>query len=115
VRRRRDVDSIEEDGVARGSSEEDTRSSGSAGVGNRTPDALVRDIEEARDRLAVTIDQIVERVHPKNAAQRTLGSVKARFVNDDGSPRLDTIAPVAGGIVGVAALVVVVRRLVGRD
>lgn len=93
----------------------DTRDSGSAGAGNRTPDALVRDIEEARDRLAGTIDQIVERVHPKNAAQRTLGSVKSRFVNEDGSPRLETIAPVAGGVVGVAALIVAVRYLVGRD
>jgi Protein of unknown function (DUF3618) len=101
--------------VARGSKDEDTRDSGGAGAGNRTPDALVRDIEEARDRLAVTIDQIVDRVHPKNVARRTLGSVKARFVNDDGSPRLENIAPVAGGIVGVAALIVVVRHLAGRN
>jgi len=101
--------------VARGSKQENTRDSGSAGAGNRTPDALVRDIEEARDRLALTIDRIVERVHPKNAAKRTLGRVRSRFVNDDGSPRLENIAPVAGGIVGVAALVVVVRHLVGRD
>lgn len=101
--------------MARGSKDEDTRDSGSAGAGNRTPDALVRDIEAARDRLAVTIDQIVERAHPKNAAKRTLGKVKSRFVDDDGSPRLENIAPVAGGIVGVAALIVVVRHLVGRD
>ncbi|HYJ68776.1 MAG TPA: DUF3618 domain-containing protein [Nocardioidaceae bacterium] len=101
--------------MARGSKQENTRDSGSAGAGNRTPDALVRDIEEARDRLALTIDRIVERVHPKNAAKRTLGRVRSRFVNDDGSPRLENIAPVAGGIVGVAALVVVVRHLVGRD
>jgi Protein of unknown function (DUF3618) len=101
--------------VARGSTNGDTRDSGSAGVGNRTPDALVRDIEQARDSLADTIDQIVERVHPKNAAKRTLGNVKARFVNEDGSPRLENIAPVAGGVVGVAALIVVVRYLAGRD
>jgi Protein of unknown function (DUF3618) len=101
--------------VARGSQRLDTRDSGSAGAGNRTPDALVRDIEEARDRLAVTIDQIVERAHPKNVAKRTLVKVKSRFVNEDGSPRLENIAPVAGGIVGVAALVVVVRYLAGRD
>jgi Protein of unknown function (DUF3618) len=101
--------------VARGSTSEDARDSGSAGAGNRTPDALVRDIEQARDRLAGTIDQIVDRVHPKNAAQRTLGKVKSRFVNEDGSPRLENIAPVAGGVVGAAALIVVVRYLVGRD
>lgn len=101
--------------MARGSRKKDARDSGSAGAGNRTPDALVRDIEQARDRLAGTIDQIVERVHPKNAAKRTLGRAKSRFVNEDGSPRLENIAPVAGGVVGVAALVVVVRYLVGRD
>lgn len=101
--------------MARGSKTKDARDSGSAGASNRTPDALVRDIEEARDRLAVTIDQIVERVNPKNAARRTLVKVKSRFVNADGSPRLETIGPVAGGIVGVAALIVTVRYLAGRD
>jgi hypothetical protein len=101
--------------VARGSKDKDARDSGGAGAGNRTPDALVRDIEAARDRLAGTIDEIVDRTNPKNVARRTLGRVRARFINEDGSPRIENIAPVAGGIVGVAALIVVVRRLVGRE
>jgi hypothetical protein len=101
--------------VARGSKDKDARDSGGAGAGDRTPDALVRDIEAARDRLAVTIDQIVERTNPKNVAQRTLNRVKARFIDENGSPRMENIAPVAGGVVGAAALIVVVRRLVGRN
>jgi len=81
---------------------------------NQDPDAIVRDIEATRDRLAVAIDEIVERANPKNAARRKLEEVKARFVNDDGSPRFEAIAPVAGAVLGTLVLLVVVRRLVNR-
>ncbi len=81
---------------------------------NQDPDAIVRDIEATRDRLAVAIDEIVERANPKNAARRKLEKVKARFVNDDGSPRFEAIAPVAGAALGTRVLLVVVRRLVNR-
>ena len=101
--------------MARGSKDKDARDSGGVGAGNRTPDALVRDIEAARDRLADTIDEIVDRTNPKNVARRTLGRVKARFIDEEGAPRMENIAPVAGAMVGVGVLIVVVRRLVGRD
>lgn len=38
---------------------------------NRTdPDGLQRDIDRTRDELARTIDEIVDRVHPKRVVQR---------------------------------------------
>jgi len=80
----------------------------------RDPDRLVADIEQTRDRLATTIDQIVDRANPKNAARRSLANVKARFVAPDGSVRMETAGPVAGGLVGVVILVVVLRRFVGQ-
>lgn len=101
--------------MARGSKDKNARVSGGASADNRTPDALVRDIEAARDRLADTIDEIVDRTNPKNVARRTLGKVRARFIDEDGAPRMENIAPVAGAVVGVGVLIVVVRRLVGRD
>ncbi|MGH3498450.1 MAG: DUF3618 domain-containing protein [Nocardioidaceae bacterium] len=80
-----------------------------------TPDTIVHDIEATRARLAGTIDQIVERANPKNAAKRELTKLKARFIDDSGSPRLDAIAPVAGAVVGAVVLIVLIRKFVGRD
>ena len=76
-------------------------------------DSLVRDIEATRDRLAGTIDAIVDRTNPKNAARRTLERIKGRFIDADGSPRFENIVPVAGATVGAVVLIAVVRRLLG--
>lgn len=88
---------------------------GSALDSQQESDAIVHDIEATRDRLAATIDEIVDRTNPKNAARRTLDRVKARFVDPDGSPRFENIVPVAGAALGAVVLIVVVRRLVGRN
>ncbi len=82
--------------------------------GQQTPDQIVRDIEGTREQLAQTIDSLVDRTNPKNVARRTLDNVKAAFVNPDGSPRLDQIAKAGGAVVGVIAVVVVLRRVVGN-
>jgi hypothetical protein len=94
--------------------EEDGVASGSNAPAHRDPDRLVADIEATRDRLATTIDQIVDRANPKNVARRGINSVKARFVAPDGSVRMETVGPVAGAVVGVVVLVVVLRRFVGQ-
>jgi hypothetical protein len=94
--------------------EEDGVASGSNAPANREPDQIVADIEATRDRLASTIDQIVDRANPKNVARRGLESVKAHFVAPDGSVRMENVAPVAGAVAGVIVLAVVIRRFVGQ-
>ncbi|MDQ6688799.1 MAG: DUF3618 domain-containing protein [Actinomycetota bacterium] len=74
--------------------------------------SIETEIEQTRDRLASTIDQLVHRVSPKTIAQRQVASVKGCFVDPTGAPRQDNIIKVAGGTVGVIALLVVVRKLV---
>jgi hypothetical protein len=74
-------------------------------------DALVDEIEQTREHLARTIDELVDRASPKNIASRQVDRVKARFVAPDGSPRFETIVPVVGGVVAVVAAAVVLRRL----
>ena len=81
--------------------------------GAQSPDALVDDIEHTRDQLADTIDALVDRASPKNIAARQLARVKAQFVAADGSPRLDQIGKVAGAVVGLVAVVVLIRRVAG--
>ena len=79
----------------------------------RTPDDIAADIAATRNRLAGTIDQLVYRAHPKTIVSRQLDSIRASFVNTDGSPRVDKIAKVAGIGVGIVATIVVLRRVVG--
>lgn len=78
-----------------------------------SPDELVVEIEQTREQLAVTIDALVDRAHPKNIAQRQLERVKAVFVADDGSPRTDQIAKAAGVVVGLVGVIVLIRRVAG--
>lgn len=74
--------------------------------------ALERDIEETRDHLATTIDQLLYRVHPKTIVSREVSSIKAHFVDTaTGRPRTDNILKVVGGAVGVVALFVVIRKV----
>jgi Protein of unknown function (DUF3618) len=73
------------------------------------------ELEAARVDLAGTIDQLTYRVNPKTIIKRKLDEVKAQFVDEQGKPRPEKIAAVAGAAVGVVAFFVVVRKLVNRD
>lgn len=72
---------------------------------------LVADIEQTRDHLADTIDALVDRAHPKSIMRRTVANLKAKFVDETGSPRLETIVPVVGVAAGLIAAGVVIRKL----
>ena len=74
--------------------------------------ALEREIEETRQRLASTIDQLAYRAHPKTIVGRQVTTVKSHFVDlDTGAPRTDNILKAAGAVVGVAVLFAVVRKV----
>ena len=74
-------------------------------------DELVDEIEQIRLRLATTVDELVERAHPKSIARRTLHNLKSHFVDEQGSPKFETIVPVVAGTAAVITVFVVVRRL----
>jgi hypothetical protein len=74
--------------------------------------ALEREIEETRERLASTIDQLAYRAHPKTIVGRQVTTVKSHFVElDTGAPRTDNILKAAGAVVGVIVLFALVRRV----
>ena len=75
------------------------------------PESLEREIEETRERLAATIDQLVDRTSPKNFVRREIASVKATFIDEDGNPRTENILKVVGGVAGLVAVLVVIRRV----
>ena len=80
---------------------------------SRTPDQITAEIADTRERLATTIDTLVYRAAPKTIVKRQLDSVKAKFVKADGSPNIQMIGKVAGGVLGFVVLVVAIRKVTG--
>ena len=79
----------------------------------KSPDSLETEIEQTRERLASTIDQLVYRASPKTIARREIAGVKATFVDAQGNPRTDNILKAAGVVVGFVALIVTLRKVAG--
>lgn len=72
---------------------------------------LEREIEETRERLATTIDQLLYRAHPKTVVGREVASIKGYYVDaETGEPRTDNILKTVGGVVGFVVVMVVLRR-----
>ena len=82
------------------------------GKADQSLDSLEREIEQTRERLADTIDQLVYRASPKTIARRAVNAVKAFYVAPDGSPRTDNILKTAGVVAGFVAVVVALRTIV---
>ena len=75
--------------------------------------SLESEIEETRERLAATIDQLVYRANPKTIVGREITTIKAHFVDErTGQPRTDNILKVAGGVVGVVVVFALIRKIV---
>jgi fructose-bisphosphate aldolase class 1 len=77
----------------------------------RSNASLEREMEQTRERLATTIDQLVNRANPKNAVDRRVAGVKAVFVDANGDPRTDNVLKVVGGVFGFVGLLVLIRRV----
>ncbi|HWJ81375.1 MAG TPA: DUF3618 domain-containing protein [Nocardioides sp.] len=76
------------------------------------PSDIEREIEETRERLAGTIDQLLYRTHPKTIISREIEQVKAVYVDrTTGEPRTDNILKTVGAVVGVVTVMVVLRKL----
>lgn len=73
---------------------------------------LEREIEDTREHLATTIDQLLYRSHPKTIINREIASLKAVYVDPaTGEPRTDNILKTVGGVVGAVVLFVVIRKV----
>ncbi|MDX1874104.1 DUF3618 domain-containing protein [Mycolicibacterium sp. 120266] len=70
-------------------------------MADRDPDSIKRDIDQARDQLASTVDLLAERANP----QRLADDAKARVL------AFVTKPAVLGSVVGTVVLVLVIRRV----
>lgn len=67
-------------------------------MADRDPEAIKKDIDAARDQLALTVDTLAERANPRRLAD----DVKARVIQFVSQPA------VAASLAGVALVIVVV-------
>ncbi|TCM45123.1 DUF3618 domain-containing protein [Kribbella sp. VKM Ac-2568] len=80
----------------------------------RSTQQIEADITATRARLASTVDELVDRAHPKNVAKRQVEQVKAQVFDERGQLRTQKLIAVGGAVVGVVGMLLMIRRLVGR-
>lgn len=76
----------------------------------RAPEQIEAELERIRDDLARTIDEIADRVSPRNVARRAAGTVWAQFVDGDGRVRVARLSVTAVSVAAIVALAVWRRR-----
>ena len=72
-------------------------------VALQDPDALVKEIEQTRENLARTIDELTERVSPSGTARRSLARLREQATRPE-------VQLAAGLALATAALAVIVLR-----
>ncbi|MGH3365958.1 MAG: DUF3618 domain-containing protein [Nocardioidaceae bacterium] len=80
----------------------------------RSPKDLEYEVEETRDRLADTLDELLFRIRPGTIVSRQLRQTKSHFVDAGGNIRTENVAALAGAALGVVVLFAVVRKVSGR-
>ena len=80
----------------------------------RTAEQIEADIAATRERLASTVDELVDRASPKAVLERQVEQAKSQVFDEQGQLRTQKIVAVAGAVVGVVGVLLVIRRLVGR-
>ena len=81
---------------------------------DRTPAQIEADIAATRARLASTVDELVDKAHPKNVVKRQVEQARAQVYDADGRLRTQKLVAVGGAAVSVIGVLLLVRRLVGR-
>ena len=75
-------------------------------MADRDPDTIKKDIDEAREQLASTVDTLAQRANPRHLADRA----KARLI---GFVRQPVVVVSLAGL-GALSVVIVVRRIRNR-
>jgi Protein of unknown function (DUF3618) len=91
----------------------------------RTPDQIEADLGATRDRLAASVEALIDQVHPNRIKQRQIANVK-RFANTElenakskifnarGDLRTDRIAVIAAAVAGIVGFLLIIRAIVRR-
>ena len=75
----------------------------------QTPEEIQSDIEEQRQELADTVDQLAAKLDVKSQAQQRVAAARDRATTDTGKPRPEVLGAAAGAV-GLVVLLVLLRR-----
>lgn len=81
---------------------------------NRTPQEIEADLAETRERLAATVDALVQRVQPRELASRGAQRAKLTVMTRDGQLRTTRVVVAVAVAVAVVG-VIVLRKRRGRS
>ena len=92
----------------------------------RSKSEIEADLGANRDRLAASVSELIDEVHPTRIKQRTIGRLKAElqarlddvrayFVNARGDLRTDHVVKLGSVVAGTLALVLALRALRARS
>ena len=76
---------------------------------HRSPAQIEADIEQTRDRLAVTLDELTDRLTPRALLRRANAKARGVFVGPAGRVRVDQAAILAGTTASAVCAVVALR------
>ena len=77
----------------------------------RSPAEIEADIEQTRDRLAVTLDELSDRLSPRAVLRKANTTARGAFVAPDGAVRKNRAALALGAVVSAVGGVLALRRL----
>ena len=77
---------------------------------SKRPAEIEQELQETTDRLAWKVDELVQRVHPKQVARRGAATVREKLTTPKGRPRAEVVGAAIGALVGVTVLVWRARR-----
>ena len=72
---------------------------------SQTPEEIQLDIEQQREQLAETVDQLAHKLDVKAQASAKVDELKDRATTDEGKPRPELIGAAAGAVVLIGLLV----------
>ncbi|MBO0811225.1 MAG: DUF3618 domain-containing protein [Microlunatus sp.] len=89
----------------------------------RTRAQIEAELAASRERLASSIEQLIDQVHPQRIKQRQIESaktlaraevanVRSQFFHPNGELRATRLAAIGGAVAGFVTFVLVVRRIV---
>jgi hypothetical protein len=102
------------DSEERAATREDLPAQRAPSNGDRTPEQIAADLAQTRERLAATVDSLVDRVRPAELAGRAANSIKEIFVDPETGVRTERIVKIGVAVAGTVGALILLRKLFRR-